>query len=530
MKECGDYVYVDFYISDANYSDTYHIDGQHYYATDEVLCHYRTPGPREGVFSDVTSESVDTPALNVTGVAFSLLQVDSPAIDTDPNAGDGHSLRIFPDDNINDNHAPGQGPDRATIRVTATLNEHLAGQTIYFRNFDLDDPTADTTIDPNGTAGDDNRGSPTPGRLNGSNGQATVTAITDANGAASVNFTVTMQPGDNFAIAASRNANQVEGVSVVGTNLIHGQQVLGVAACLPEASLCGTEMLTVWRRLHIERDSMGNVTNNKIVGATPISGRSITVNPGQTKTIAVTSTLEFNRFQNGRVVFGGGALFVGSNTTNALEATNEGSSAITIQAGALFYLYDDDDFNNEDGTLLIGDEGENIPMPPADLITANSDDPNNNILAPAYIRVLYDVGDSNDNTTFAANVSATGGAAIRSLFDFDQVATESNVDFWTAYLLGGYQYIIQQDHDPFTEDQTLGITDAQNGQGSILFFETGGVKDCFGTSFDCSLPATTAHEIGHLLNADHTDGGIMDQLSLAFSPTSIKKIRNVTHP
>ena len=170
-------------------------------------------------------------------------------------------------------------------------------------------------------------------------------------------------------------------------------------------------------------------------------------------------------------------------------------------------------------------------MPPTGLLTQNSDDPAINLLAPAYIWPVYDIGDDNDNTIFASNVSADTGVAIRDLFDFDQIATEASTDFWTAYLLGGYQYILTEDEDPETEPTvTLGVTDAQNGQGSIVFLETNGAKECPEIIVACVIAGTSAHEIGHLLNADEGEGGIMDSLSLSFSPTSIANIRNVTHP
>ncbi len=125
------------------------------------------------------------------------------------------------------------------------------------------------------------------------------------------------------------------------------------------------------------------------------------------------------------------------------------------------------------------------------------------------------------------------GDAIRSLFTgFNQQATEASEDFWTVYLLGGYQYTIDRDEDPETEAPNVfaGVTDVQNGMGSIVFMETNGPKECNLTGSFCIIADTAAHEIGHQANADHGEGGIMDGLSNSFSPTSLSSIRNSTHP
>lgn len=60
--------------------------------------------------------------------------------------------------------------------------------------------------------------------------------------------------------------------------------------------------------------------------------------------------------------------------------------------------------------------------------------------------------------------------------------------------------------------------------------ETNGPKECPEPGIICNEAETTAHEIGHLANADHGEGGLMDDLSLSFSPTSLRNIRISTHP
>jgi hypothetical protein len=126
---------------------------------------------------------------------------------------------------------------------------------------------------------------------------------------------------------------------------------------------------------------------------------------------------------------------------------------------------------------------------------------------------------------------------VRDLFDFDNIATEASSEFWTAYLFAGYQPRIGEDEDPETEgaDTTVGVTDALNGQGSIVFWETLAVQECQVTLFPppphfCDGPSTSAHEIAHLLNALDGEGGLMSNLSRTVSPISLRKIREVMHP
>lgn len=88
----------------------------------------------------------------------------------------------------------------------AALTSFGSGQTIYFKSFDLDDPSTDAApVDSNGAAGNDNRGgigtAQQYGILSvvGGNGTTnSVSAKTDANGIVSVDLMVTMQPGEAY--------------------------------------------------------------------------------------------------------------------------------------------------------------------------------------------------------------------------------------------------------------------------------------------------------------------------------------------
>ena len=187
---------------------------------------------------------------------------------------------------------------------------------------------------------------------------------------------------------------------------------------------------------------------------------------------------------------------------------------------------DDDDFNNDDGTNLDGDDAENVTAPDTSLLP--------NAFAPAYVLPVFDVGDNNDFVPFVLNTDTTNPpASLISTYDFDQVATETDANFWTVYLLGAYQGWTTEDHDPSTDDRVYGIVDAINGQGASVFNEV--VRPPEGRfTTEVNNAATTAYEIGHLFNGEHTDGGLMEpsltRSSIVFSDITLNRIRSINHP
>jgi hypothetical protein len=160
-------------------------------------------------------------------------------VNNNPNTGGGE--RIFPDRELLNSPLI-----ERTVRVQATVNPPRAGIRVNFKSFDLDDPTTDATpVDTNGAAGNDNIGLPRIGKLD------KLFALTDANGIAKATFTVSMNPGDNYKIVASCTPGYLAGVVANGASM---QDASGAA--LPTADGRDTNMLTVWRRLHVETDSM----------------------------------------------------------------------------------------------------------------------------------------------------------------------------------------------------------------------------------------------------------------------------------
>jgi hypothetical protein len=360
-----------------------------------------------------------------------------------------------------------------------------------------------------------------------------------------------MQPGDNFVIAASTDENYLNSVGINGTGLqdSSGNQITNTSARARR-----TDMLSVWRRLHIEVDSMGASDGNFVLGTIP-NGRVIYSRRQATLDISPSpfQLLEENRFENGRLVVGGSFdLDVVSNTATTITVVNNSGTARVISSNSQFTLYDDDDYNDDDGATgdgtLDGDTGENIPEPDMSLLTANSDNAATNILAPMYIHPAYDVVDPSDNNFFLSNAYSDSAADTRRLFvDRDLTTTNTDPGFWTVYILGSYQHTIPEDNDPAaTELPTFGIADGipltilGDGSGALIHLEVHNSKEIIDyPATDPSLrrvATTVGHELGHLLAGRHGDGDIMtDQVgnltSNQFNPTTIRRVRaQLTHP
>lgn len=553
--------------------------------TDHYGVLYDGPFPVDTIYLDSTGvchivgptppTPTPTPTPNVTSVTFSQVQASTEPISPNPvvvphNPGIGQ--RIFPDDDV------AQDPvDRWIVRVTATLSQPIPNVLVYFRNFDLDDPATDPTIDPNGNLGNDNNGMPMAGQLLFANGcgasGASVFCPTNSSGVATIDFVVTRQPGDNFAIAAGVIPAQVNAVNINGIELTNGSGQVVPTNCTTEL-VCRSQMLTVWRRLHIEVDSMGNSIENRQLGRIASTTR---IRAGQTVTVPVTASdgtpanLEPNRFEGGRLVVNFRSFDVTCNpmcnTATSVTVTATGSLA-TLFANTPFELYDDDDFNDNNGPppdgdgFLDGDTGENIlapnellpngmPLRGLDLLTASSDDVNANVFAAAYVRPVYDFVDPRDDCLFQANTESDDAVDLRPLFTpcWDSSGTNTDSDFWSVMIFGAYQHTTDSDGDPSTDGLTLGIVDEitgvtgpdMEGSGALIFMEAHRPREFPGynpapTSLN-SMAVTVAHEVGHLFSCVHGDGGLVGTDPLTgtpvtnqLSPTMIFKIRDLMHP
>jgi hypothetical protein len=176
-------------------------------------------------------------APDVTGVEW-VVYPGNTALDGCPNNG---GKRIFPDKT---SPTDAGAANRRLVDLVAHTSPAKSGCSVYFRVWDVDDPfdqnnpaLPDVSLIDVDASGPDNRG--TAGGLT----QATVP--TDANGKAVTTFNVSLQPGDNFRAGASVTQAALDGVTQTQAD-----------DKTPPSHVHFTDMLTVWRKLHVETDTM----------------------------------------------------------------------------------------------------------------------------------------------------------------------------------------------------------------------------------------------------------------------------------
>lgn len=457
---------------------------------------------------------------SVYGVSSVTVSADNTSFDSNPNPGAG--LRIFPDQ-----LSPSDSLDRGQLTVKAVFTDLRPNTYMSFFAVDMDDPSADTTIDPNGSAGYDNFGG-SGAFPSGYSDYYDV--MTDANGVATASFSVPRQPGDNIKLVAAC-FGQAGGISTDGTRVFSGY--LADTRYDPDDGFKVSDMITTWRNLHVEVDSMAAVLGNYQAGQ--ISGAKYDSHNNVTN-LAVSSQIEASRFEKGRLVVGSLSLNVVTNSKTTI--TVPGNVPASSVSGMAYILFDDDDYNGDNGAVIDGDTGEDIPPPPLTMIQS-SDNPSLNVYAPAYIRPIFDIGDNNNSVPFVLNNPTDATNWYNTVYDFDAIASEASTRFWTVYLLGAYQADSANDGDPVSDPLILGKADAlgPDGKGVCVFMEGASsheVTSQAGSLIYNNATVTTAHEIGHLLGGLHTDGGLMadgnTRSSLVLSPTSISRFRKQVHP
>jgi hypothetical protein len=205
-------------------------------------------------------------SVEIVSLAWETYESNTP-LDSNPHVPAGAEpaaapgLRIFPDKQTPTDTAAN---DRRKVRVSATLSDPLPDVKIWFKWWDVDDPSSDEgpidlTPDIGGVpTGLDNRSNDAGFDKLGSSNWTSLYITTDATGAATAVFNVTMQPGDNFKVTAAPRAAALQPPLLTQEDVDQS----GPAGENLPAGIKITEMLTVWRRLHVERDSMGEEPND----------------------------------------------------------------------------------------------------------------------------------------------------------------------------------------------------------------------------------------------------------------------------
>jgi hypothetical protein len=528
-----------------------------------------TGGPPKLLQGSPKTFNLNTRVSTLTFEPLSTATIRS-VIDVNPTSMGG-GQRIFPD---KDDPSTTIDPYRHDIvQVKVLITPVKQGVKVYFKSYDLDDPSAamlPLDDDTGANTGNDNRGSPKSGTFK------TTSALTDASGIATLNFVTTMQPGDNFAVAASTNTTYLGTITIDGTNLKDNAntQIPATLACSSSAvNACRTDMLTVWRRLHIEVDSMGQAKENYVDGT--IDG-PINIGSGiQTISLNPSQLLRINRFENGLLVLNDSSgkrerAFnvidyditttppTDANSRRTVTINNTGTTYLT-NGDKDFVLYDDDDFNDNDNMpfSLKGDKDQDILEPDRSMLssvdTACPDTlpviGNCNIFAKAYIRPVEDLAGNQGNVQFIANMDFATREDVISRYFYNKFF-EDKKDFWTIYLLGAYQEDTGSDSDPVESTNAVyGV--ATFFYASTIFLELNRPAEFNRLDIGNALPTwrnrpignkfTTVHEVGHIFGCDHFDGGpatadygIMGTATTRITPKfndySLAIIRSVPNP
>ncbi len=416
------------------------------------------------------------------------------ALDANPNTGGG--LRIFAGKS-----SPSDTVNRENVTIRAKLTQPISGVAVSFKVFDVDDPSATGGVLDNESSGTDNRGTWS---------QPAVSSMpTDSSGVAEVTFTVSKQPGDNFravatikdpAILASISAKQSDSLGRLkdGANRIVNNST----------DLQVSEMLTVWRHMHIEVDSMGVPTGNDITGTVTNVG-SILLSHNRNVTTNVILNDSANRFEKGIFKQGANQWPVQSSSTGAnFRFTIERSSASTPDpvAGPFDYVRDDD---------MITD----VPAPDCSHLEM--------AFKPAYVVPLFDGAGNpaNDQSNIAFRANVEGAAEWEPQKNAGKNSPELTNDYWAVYVQGAFQGVKGTDNDPDSETNELaGETGRLLGKprGSLIYMET--VRDAAPNQ-----KLVVAHEVGHYFygGGEESDGSLMDSSTRSgnFNKETLRRIR-----
>lgn len=209
-----------------------------------------------------TLENVSWVSIN-NGVIKSNLSENLP-----PESPAQEGWALYPD-----KESPDDNVDRKTVAIRAKVEPPRSGIPIYFRVFDVDDPSDDERIDANGEFGGDNdlaTKTGAPGNISstkgvtildgsGDDGFGTATpiarAVTNKDGEAEIWWAASNQPGDNFCAAAAMGLTDDNAIAFFDAISTRG---LGLSPP-PSVSLDQyqiTPLLTVHRRLWIAIDKM----------------------------------------------------------------------------------------------------------------------------------------------------------------------------------------------------------------------------------------------------------------------------------
>ncbi len=213
------------------------------------------------------------------------VSADNPPVGTlsgqdPPQERPGGGKRIFaeaatPAASIN-NHVKVRAITDPVIPANPSRPAEALTVPVYFKSLDADDPAPyapDLDSDTPEKAPSDNRGSPKEGMI-----EQPIVNVTAGKTTAKSFFQTSLQPGDNYRVAASTSQEWLSGLQAVPSSPT-GE--LAVTAEEKETNV--SEMLTVWRTLHLELDSMAAAPTDDVPERNFLKGRALAIEGDGTK-------------------------------------------------------------------------------------------------------------------------------------------------------------------------------------------------------------------------------------------------------
>jgi hypothetical protein len=480
---------------------------------------------------------------------------DNVTENVDPFTNEPLGYRVFPGSEKPDGE-PAKG---CFLDISASGPPNLE---VFLKVFDVDDRSdpefwADfevdgSIIDPNDSAGikagDDNLSTSIGtnwGKIKDPSSELGVlrrslSIALDSNGKASLEMFTTPQPGNNYRVSLSvvddteLELLQVSNSTIAAYVTPDDSQIVG-------SNTVTSPLLTVWRKLNVEADSLGAIPTPKpspdTVSATGNSWSMLS--GGRAKLHFSESIPGDDQF------YAGGFIEAGSYKWRIFDSDESSVTINPAQPPSAIEL------NSFIGTVLISDDddiglSEDVlpQMPPSEIVT----DAVKKWYSPAYIEIV-EVSSSLNSTPiipFVSNTNNPANIVTNGFFDnATDVSDPKHWSWWYQYHMAAFQPHEGADSDGSDVSVLSGINRMEIGlEFSATFSEVIretvlGVKGTpeFSAEYRLRLSAVTAHEIGHspgrIGNAGHLELGLMrDDYADGvepFFPLSILRFRNAEY-
>jgi len=397
--------------------------------------------------------------------------------------------RFFPDA-----EAPGESA-RRKVDLLVQVAPSMAGIPVFARWHDVDDWTDDDgPIDQDPDPRHRNNGD---NFVTGTGPEASLppSAVTDVEGRVRFTFTIGwIQPGNNFRIAVGGHSEEVWRTKPLAANWVaalffdadeddywdDSEELMDGSSLVH--GIGTSEVLTVWRKLHVEVDSMGAVSGNTVHNV----AAAVSDNGDGTYDVQLATPLSSddanNRFENGMLTDSQGYVYdIVSNDANVVRVRLSGNP-MPPMANADVWLQDDDYLK----------DGWDVPMPDLGLM--------DDAYAAAFIEPVVDgggdPGNNKDNLQFVLNLpDGDELARVEAQGGLESHANRSPA-FWIAYIQAAFQPAEDKDNDP---DSELSRSGFYPGKGALVYLETArdvALEHGFSEP-DLFVQRVVVHEIAH---------------------------------